>query len=646
MPQNRLSAYLPDLLLVALVTTLGLQLMRVFFTMLVWGPGETFEIPQLGLIALGTFALVFLTPLLRKLVGDRWLVYGAFGGLAVLRLLEQILRTGQDDLVVAAAGTVLFTMALPVYTAWARARDVGPAGLAFGLPLGFALDSALRGLFFTYDLSWQRGLAPLAAVTLLGAGLVYLVWRLQPGSSLQDARLGASWLWLVLGPYFFLQLALLQSPALLAFLAGGRFPQGYALVGLANAGGIGFGFWHVRRVRPQGGWQWPLLSNGLTLLSLIWLAFGRPNALLGSVLPLLAQAGLTFNLITVARSQSPFPRKPGLLWTTIGFGLGWLFFAVIAFYYYSEFIIPILLPIAGAVMVAVVLLARRPDPLPPTGRRHWPGTAYAAALVALALLLGPIYRGLAWRTPQPLQGPAKTTPLHVQTFNIHQGVGSNQQLDLEAIAQVIEASGANVIGLQEVNRGWLASGGIDTLTWLSQRLGMPFVYSTLGDPLWGNAILSRFPMTDAGQARYPPLEGSLTRGYQWVTIQHPTQELLLINTHFTAEPEFGATRTLEAETLLRFWAEQPHTLITGDFNAEPDWPELEAIYNAGLGDAIQALSGNNPPTFPAQAPHQRLDYIWLSPDWLAEPSPLSQARVVPTLASDHLPVEAVISFPP
>ena len=80
------------------------------------------------------------------------------------------------------------------------------------------------------------------------------------------------------------------------------------------------------------------------------------------------------------------------------------------------------------------------------------------------------------------------------SFNVHNGFSRDGRLDLEAIAQVIEASGADVVGLQEVSRGWLINGSADMVQWLSQRLGMAYVYGPTEGALWGNALLSRLPV--------------------------------------------------------------------------------------------------------------------------------------------------------
>ncbi|MDM4777950.1 hypothetical protein QTS76_01515 [Micromonospora sp. b486] len=78
------------------------------------------------------------------------------------------------------------------------------------------------------------------------------------------------------------------------------------------------------------------------------------------------------------------------------------------------------------------------------------------------------------------------------------GFGLDGRLDLDAVAR--ELRGADVVLLSEVDRGWWLNGGHDTLALLAGRLEMPYVFAPAADPVWGDAVLSRFPMR-SGQTR-------------------------------------------------------------------------------------------------------------------------------------------------
>lgn len=67
--------------------------------------------------------------------------------------------------------------------------------------------------------------------------------------------------------------------------------------------------------------------------------------------------------------------------------------------------------------------------------------------------------------------------LTVATYNIHHGAGADEVLDLERIARVVKDTGADVVGLQEVDRHWSSrSNFVDQANWLAERLDMHVAY--------------------------------------------------------------------------------------------------------------------------------------------------------------------------
>ena len=93
------------------------------------------------------------------------------------------------------------------------------------------------------------------------------------------------------------------------------------------------------------------------------------------------------------------------------------------------------------------------------------------------------------------------------TYNIHSGMGIDGANGLERIADNIEASGADVVGFQELSRGWILDGSVEMLGWMSHRLDMPYMafVPTVDDPLWGNAILSKYPLDNVETGLLPAL---------------------------------------------------------------------------------------------------------------------------------------------
>jgi len=87
--------------------------------------------------------------------------------------------------------------------------------------------------------------------------------------------------------------------------------------------------------------------------------------------------------------------------------------------------------------------------------------------------------------------------LCVMTYNIRWGRGVDGVFSLERIAEVIATSGADLVGLQEVERGSPRSRFRDTPDVLAASLGMHVAYGAnlrLGPWQFGNALLSRHPI--------------------------------------------------------------------------------------------------------------------------------------------------------
>jgi endonuclease/exonuclease/phosphatase family metal-dependent hydrolase len=114
--------------------------------------------------------------------------------------------------------------------------------------------------------------------------------------------------------------------------------------------------------------------------------------------------------------------------------------------------------------------------------------------MSLALVLPLVGLHGARSLPTPPDGG----PVRYMSYNLHQSFGTGGEMDVEAIAAVIEDSGATVVGLQEVARAGLLNANTDLVHLLGDRLGWEHVvFHGTTDPVWGNAILSRYPLGEA-----------------------------------------------------------------------------------------------------------------------------------------------------
>lgn len=164
------------------------------------------------------------------------------------------------------------------------------------------------------------------------------------------------------------------------------------------------------------------------------------------------------------------------------------------------------------------------------------------------------------------------------------------------------------------------------------NFGLPF-YRIVG----GNAILSRFPVEPVDNpslaGRKPFYVTSNNRRMLWCTTQIGGQQVLLTAVH--TDSFHLANNLVQTQQLLDYAGERA-AIMAGDFNAQPQEPSIRLIRDSGRFTG--AFDG--PFTFPANAPEQRIDFIFAPAGW-----ELVEHHVVQSQASDHLPVVSTFRIP-
>jgi endonuclease/exonuclease/phosphatase family metal-dependent hydrolase len=244
-----------------------------------------------------------------------------------------------------------------------------------------------------------------------------------------------------------------------------------------------------------------------------------------------------------------------------------------------------------------------------------------------------------------VEGDGVTDPFRVITYNIHSSFDTAGRFDIDEIASVIEDSGASVVGLQEVPRGRLISGVTDQVLLLQQRLGFEHAaFFGTTDPSWGNAVLSRYPIAETDQEYLPKVGTPMRRGYLGVTLQTGAGPVLFISTHLQhvndsdvhdedPEADLYPVHHAQIETILDAWGGEQPAVLVGDFNARPDWAQVQEILDAGWLDSWAEVGVGDGFTARSDDPRYRIDYVFHTPDLVA-----NDAGVLITEASDHLPL--------
>lgn len=273
--------------------------------------------------------------------------------------------------------------------------------------------------------------------------------------------------------------------------------------------------------------------------------------------------------------------------------------------------------------------------------------------LAAALLFGGIGTGCV-TAPWPEAAATAAPELRVLVYNIHAGKDAGGQDNLAAVAELVRTTRADLVLLQEVDRGTERSDGVDQLGELERRTGFHGAFGKTLDYQgggYGIAVLSRWPI--AAHALRPlavePAQeragGSYEpRGALVARMNAPDGALGVVNTHLDASATDVYRRqevagVLDAAERLR--EDAPRTVVGGDFNAEPGSATIERMRAAGWTDAWEACGEGDGFTFSTDTPVKRIDYLFLAPGLTC-----TRAEVLSSPASDHRPLLVVLRESP
>ncbi len=619
------------LVVLVLSATLGLQVVRALFPLITFHP----DMPPLnmGLHIVVVFLTPFLTPLFAHWLKPQRLLFLTLGGLAVCRLALQFTPSADLSLALATVAAMLALMALPLGVA--QVRSAGQAGgslLAVGLILALALDTALTSAFLTWDYIWQRNIpALLLALTLTGL-LILAIWRQR--SKDEEAARESPWgnslpvaLW---GPFFVLQMLLLQNVACVASAMGLSLPLASTLVLIGTALAVLVSLWIIRQPLPLS----LRIAAGIALV-VILLLLPEQTGVIAAALFLAAQVFTSGFLMMALADQPDATHQTGVVGTSVSIGLGGLLFllCVASFYVGYQVSLPAYSQRAVQALAGAMLALAAFRKLP--AARSTPSWRLGA--LPLALLVVPL--GLWMTRPGSAAGGITAPRFRLMTYNIHQGASAAGWIDLEGIAAVIEAHRPDVVILQEVVRGQLVSGTADSLEWLSWRLSMPYRFAPATDSTYGEAILSRLPILAWQNGILPQGSAAQKRSYIRVTLDiGAATPVTVIGTHLDHISQ--QVRIPQVERLIEVWGKAPRTIIAGDMNTLPGTTEISTFEAAGLISAQDITGHGDLFTFDSVNPSRRIDWIFGTPDMSFSDFVISQ-----TTASDHLPLAVTVTLP-
>ncbi len=236
---------------------------------------------------------------------------------------------------------------------------------------------------------------------------------------------------------------------------------------------------------------------------------------------------------------------------------------------------------------------------------------------------------------------------------------------LREIGQLLRNANLDVVVLNEVDFQASWSGGVNQAEIIAIEAGFPYRVEqrnldlAIGLLHWrfGNAVLSRFPITEAEVVDFPGYSAWETvlagkkRGVVCTITTDSQQSLRVLGVHLSHRSEEIRVQSIKMVEQLRSNSDLP-LICAGDYNSIPTGMPESSTDRSGE-NAITWLqahddfvistnpkSGKTEPTFPSTEPKLPIDWIAIPSQW-----EFTKIDIPRTTLSDHLPVFATLKIP-
>lgn len=231
--------------------------------------------------------------------------------------------------------------------------------------------------------------------------------------------------------------------------------------------------------------------------------------------------------------------------------------------------------------------------------------------------------------------------MRILSWNIHHGTDEKNQPCLEGLAAAIRAEHPDVVLLQEVDRNCTRTNQIDQAAKLGELTNLQAHFGSAFDLQgghYGQAILSRYPVSDLQIHRLPSSEDDEQRVLVRAKVETPHGPWIIATAHLDATN--APRRHVQAQMVADILLKSPlPVVLAGDFNAPPSEATMKVFAQAPW--LLGTKAGKSPFTSPAVQPTAEIDHFVLRGLRFNEKLAILEK---PGL-SDHRPVLATVTSP-
>ncbi|MFT4178892.1 MAG: endonuclease/exonuclease/phosphatase family protein [Thermomonas sp.] len=210
----------------------------------------------------------------------------------------------------------------------------------------------------------------------------------------------------------------------------------------------------------------------------------------------------------------------------------------------------------------------------------------------------------------------------------------NKRGALDAIAEL--AGRHDIVGLQEADPGSLRSGFTNQTHYLAERAGFAYWSHQPNRRVGGvassaNGLLSKLEPKRVENHALPGLVRG--RGLLLASFGDGDDALLVAVAHLSLGSQ---SRRAQLDFIAERLGDHPHAVLMGDFNCDPDRPEMQGLYRkTKLQPPAQCV-----PTFPSWRPQRAIDHMLVTPAL-----GIGAMQAVPAAQSDHLALSVELDVP-